>query len=793
MTTYVDLELAEGLDLPYVAGAEAWLAGLDPAYDAAWQGAVAAFGELTLEPLFGELEDLADLVAQATALGNQPPTMTVWFGVACPDDPVEEIRAALYALPFVLQAVIRRRPVPAGVVSWGTNPRTPECLQFQTAPAGVNAVHAWQVHGGTGRDARVCDVEDGWSFDHEELATITYLDGSSIWGSPSQDALDHGTASVGIVAAPDNGVGIVGLAPHAGIALVSEDRGGVLNLPAAILLGARALGDGGILLLEVAEPFFGALDQPDVMAEFHPATQVAIRLATALGVTVIEPAGNGGLDVDTLPATAHLSPDSPTFSGAVVVGAGQFDRTTGAWSRAPFTVRGRRVDCFADGTRALAPWRPPDGYIEFSGTSSASAIIAGVAASMQGMALANLGRTFTPAEIRAQLGDFRLGTVMTGIDISIGPMPDLRLIAEFNGFPRIIPPGVAAGPDGVLLVVTMDPDNLLYRLVQDPDTGWTVLPLDQADQLEMVPGQPAVLATARPDRTVFEVIALSGGVHHMWWDTAGGSGKLVRLTERAAVSQSCDLAAVRTSDDTLVVIGVGPGGRLVSMVGDPVHHPDQRLSTPLEIFGVTFRRCAGPVAVTHGPGSVTVVAIDDDGTLQWASGSTFATIGDGWTARGPDPSGLAFEPGVRPALLAMDDGVVMVAAVGIDGVLRATTLDTTTGVLGTAFESWEQISPDVAMGTTGPLALGTASDNVVLLGVDTSANLRVTVRAWAGGTYSPMEIVGAWLPADDMGGVVAVQSTDRGLLAIALHSETGQGHVTTSFDGIEWTDPVGFL
>jgi len=75
MTTIVEVQLVEGLGLPYTAGAEVGFldAALDPIFDVAWQAFVATFPGLTLVPLFDGLpvEQLADLVDGIRVDGNE--------------------------------------------------------------------------------------------------------------------------------------------------------------------------------------------------------------------------------------------------------------------------------------------------------------------------------------------------------------------------------------------------------------------------------------------------------------------------------------------------------------------------------------------------------------------------------------------------------------------------------------------------------------------------------------------------------------------------------------------------
>jgi hypothetical protein len=93
MTAFVDVQLIEGLGLPYAPGAEAALLdpALDPIFNDAWQAFVATFPGLKLAPLFDEVpfEDIADLVDAIRVGGDEPPDPFLWFTLAC-DDAVAE-------------------------------------------------------------------------------------------------------------------------------------------------------------------------------------------------------------------------------------------------------------------------------------------------------------------------------------------------------------------------------------------------------------------------------------------------------------------------------------------------------------------------------------------------------------------------------------------------------------------------------------------------------------------------------------------------------------------------------
>ena len=131
---------------------------------------------------------------------------------------------------------------------------------------------------------------------------------------------------------------------------------------------------------------------------------------------------------------AHTRPGNPAFvdSGAIVVGAGELTPPLlDSWSRT-FSSFGSRVDCFAAGSSIVAPSSSSTSALQaFSGTSGASAIIAGVAASLQAMTLASSKAILPPADVRRLLSSASLGTLPRDpLGAKIGSMPDLRRISR---------------------------------------------------------------------------------------------------------------------------------------------------------------------------------------------------------------------------------------------------------------------------------------------------------------------------------------------------------------------------
>ena len=794
----IDVQVIEGLGLPYAPGAESGLLdeSLAPLFNDTWQAFVASFPGKTLMPLFDGItvDELADTVDGIRVNGDEPPNPFVWFTVACDDSEVDAVLALVTALPMVAFAQRRTDPVVAVSISYGTNPDTNLTLQIQPAPNGIDAIYAWGVAGGAGDGIRVADLESGWRLNHEELiaARTHHL---SVFGSR---AVDHGTACAGIVLASDNGVGTVGIVPNAALELITDDRGaGTSGTASAIAIAAANLGSGDVLLIELASSFRPG-NNPDVFIEFDRAVQVAIALATRRGITVVEPAGNGGLDLDAFPAFAHARPGSPTFfdSRAIVVGAADMNFATATWSRT-FSSFGSRVDCFAAGSFIRAPSAAgTNTYQAFGGTSGASAIIAGAAASLQAMTRAATGTVLAPTDVRRLLGSASLGTLPNNpLGARIGSMPDLRQIVRAQGLVRVLPVGAAAIGLDALFMVHLDADNFMVRRHFTLLTGWGPrLPTptfdgspSASDSFELVAAQPAVNSSDEVDpiaRTVFDAFFSGpGGIHHMFWDTFNQSADVsTPIAPVTTVAQGRAIAAIRPLINRVALAVINPAGRLTILTSDP-RILSSGVSAPVVLDAVgSYRRVDGAAVVSLGSGLADVVAIENGGSLNWFTGSVTAAGVANFTGPLNNPS-VAFDPGARPALLAAG-GLLLAAAVGTDGVLRVTTLDPVTQTV----DAPVVVDSNVTITTQGPVALGLTALNVVALAVDTQGILRAATRLIGGGVWTPLLPVPAAIALSPLGGVTAV-TIDFGVMAIAVGID-GIVCSALSVDGLIWSPLV---
>jgi hypothetical protein len=200
-------------------------------------------------------------------------------------------------------------------------------------------------------------------------------------------------------------------------------------------------------------------------------------------------------------------------SGAIIVGAGQPPSSGVDRQREGFSTFGSRVDLQGWGSGVvttgygdlyMSPDRPanPDFWYTggFGGTSSASAIVAGAAANLQGIALDQSGIPLTPLQIQTllvQTGSPQLGNTAE----HIGPRPDLRqaitqlthvaidvaLVIHPGGIPNPINPGSKGViPVAILTTETFHVSTVNPATIRFGATGTEAAPVQSA--LEDVDG-----------------------------------------------------------------------------------------------------------------------------------------------------------------------------------------------------------------------------------------------------------------------------------------------------------------
>jgi serine protease len=346
-------------------------------------------------------------------------------------DAVENFIDSLNSLPIVEIAYPLAKPAPA--------PSTPDFTGSQgylnSAPGGIGAKDSWSVTGGTGSGVKIVDVEYSWNLNHEDLSKAgNALMKKSYWG-PSDPFNDnnHGTAVLGELIADDNGFGVTGIAKGAAIGVVPSYIaiwGYVLSESVQFAADNLQAGDVILIELQMVGPNGGTNYVP---VEWDQGVFDAIQYATAKGIVVVEAGGNGAQNLDD-PIFQDKFNRNTRDSGAIIVGAGYSLGNFGTdLSRASFSTYGSRVDVqgWGDwsvttagyGTLYSSGGDPNTYYTStFSGTSSASAMVAGAAADLESVIKAVGGSPGSPSWIRERLVD--TGAPQSGTQ-QVGPRPNL--------------------------------------------------------------------------------------------------------------------------------------------------------------------------------------------------------------------------------------------------------------------------------------------------------------------------------------------------------------------------------
>lgn len=397
-----------------------------------------AFEDIRVEPLFASEEiDFGDLIARARQMDPtyEPVNLNAFFVIYMPPRMDPEILVKELSNWATVETAYVDTP---GEEACNTGDLCAGSQGYlNPAPAGIDARYAWTVPGGNGatggeRGLRVIDMERGWTLEHEALAVHGITDPPAP-GTIRNASRYHGTEALGVVCARRDGLTCQGIVP-------SIDAVGVVSCwgmprPRALLAAVARLAFGDVLLIEIQ-----TTDQLPIEVELGD--YVMIRLATALGIVVVELAGNRGTDLQTGTGRPDIAGLHVRDSGAILVSCATSTYHPISQCHEPVYVQGDRlgnygdrVDCYAWGQNVGTSSSDSSGctlrYVNnFNATSAAAAIIAGAALSVQGMAEARLGRRLSPWQLRALLSDPAYGTCAT--DPSLGVMPDLSSIARSN-------------------------------------------------------------------------------------------------------------------------------------------------------------------------------------------------------------------------------------------------------------------------------------------------------------------------------------------------------------------------
>jgi serine protease len=356
-----------------------------------------------------------------------------------------EFAELLEALPGIVRAMPVPLPQPlAQPPDYQSSQGYLKAASF--TPTGIDAIYAWTQPGGDGQGVTVCDLEYSWNYSHADILKAAGSQINSFVADPFSDN-NHGTAVIGEMVSDYNGWGTTGICHGAALKTCGTYYGNPApqwNVGGAITVAISQLSAGDIIILEQQwEYVSGSFDYVPIewWGSYSPSPQgfnavyAAIQNAVANGIHVVEAGGNavnaGGRDMDLMSWFGD--------SGAIIIGGGGV-YPGGSWpggdlQRLFYSNYGTRYnsqgwgeDVVTTGYGTLYNAMGANYFYEgaFSGTSSASPIVAGAAADCVGYWIANgnPAGTLTPALLRTALSNTGTPQIYPPAG-SIGSRPNL--------------------------------------------------------------------------------------------------------------------------------------------------------------------------------------------------------------------------------------------------------------------------------------------------------------------------------------------------------------------------------
>lgn len=279
----------------------------------------------------------ADFAQRVTAAGGVVKTLMPNVGLAVVESDSANFRSVLKRVSGV------RSVVPNAVIQW--QPKNEPNFEFtdeygypptsgdndtrfdlQWGHVAVDAVGAWNA-GYRGAGATVAVLDGGFDLDHVDLApniihSQSFVPGESASYAPA-DPFSHGSHTSGTIAAADNGIGTIGVAPEAKLVLLkvlSDSGSGAFSWMIEALYYVAERGDVDVvnMSLGAALPKNGFIDEDtgekvgaNEVAELLTAIGRATTYAYQNGVTIIASAGNDANNGDGDKALVHTPSDAP--------------------------------------------------------------------------------------------------------------------------------------------------------------------------------------------------------------------------------------------------------------------------------------------------------------------------------------------------------------------------------------------------------------------------------------------------------------------------------------------------
>ena len=250
-------------------------------------------------------------------------------------------------------------------------------IDKQWALSKIGVSRLWQITTGS-QEVLVAILDTGIDKNHEELSGQIVAEANLTDSLTPDDIYGHGTHVAGIIAAKDNGIGIIGVAPECRLlnVKVADDMGRCQT--SALAEGIVWAVDSGANVINISIE----------IRESSPGLEEAIDYAWGQGSLIVAAAGNDGSESPVYPAY---------YENCIAVAATKQDDKL-----APLSNHSDWVDVAAPGLDIYSTL-PENSYGPKTGTSFATAYVSGMAALLFDVVTDTNGNGRLNDEVRATI------------------------------------------------------------------------------------------------------------------------------------------------------------------------------------------------------------------------------------------------------------------------------------------------------------------------------------------------------------------------------------------------------
>jgi len=245
---------------------------------------------------------------------------------------------------------------------------------LQWGATAIQAPEAWNT-GNEGQGVLVADLDGGFELQHPDLRGNIVGSKSFVPGEPAQFVglgSSHGTHTAGTIAAVDNNIGVIGIAPKAKLLLVKvlgdAGSGSFSWLMQGIVYATQQRADVINMSLGAALPRNGKYldDEGNVVNDTKATQELLVALskvtnyATKNGVTLIASAGNDANNGNQDKSLVHIPADA---TGVISISA----TAPIGWALAPLTANLDRFASYSNYGTPAVTFAAPGGDFAYPG------------------------------------------------------------------------------------------------------------------------------------------------------------------------------------------------------------------------------------------------------------------------------------------------------------------------------------------------------------------------------------------------------------------------------------------